>query len=118
MVCYLIKFGNEKPPRERFVVVLYFIPVCTGNTKESADWASDLTVYPCAYREHLLPHLPSGKRLGLSLCIQGTRSVLHSLKLNERFIPVYTGNSSCIDRFSIISPVYPCAYRELFTLPE
>ena len=38
MVCYLIKFGNEKPPRERFVVVLYFIPVCTGNAELLKMW--------------------------------------------------------------------------------
>ena len=49
-----------------------FIPVHTGNTILTNLALLDLTVYPCAYREHPLTTLGVESETGLSLCIQGT----------------------------------------------
>ena len=92
MVCYLIKFGNEKPPRERFVVVLYFIPVCTGNAKNLVSNFIVYPVYPCVYRERALNNFTFANEI--------------------RFIPVCTGNAFELATYSNIAPVYPCVYRE------
>ena len=71
-----------------------FIPVYTGNTTaESMQTAMD-TVYPCVYREHIYQNFHYIRRHGLSLCIQGTQLSMQMWWLYQRFIPVYTGNTS------------------------
>ena len=79
-----------------------FIPVYTGNTKTQYDRPKCTPVYPCVYREHsdvfLLP--PLGR--GLSLCVQGTLSILPRCYLGDRFIPVHTGNTLIITYCFII----------------
>ena len=112
MVCYLIKFGNEKPPRERFVVVLYFIPVCTGNAELLKMWGICNAVYPCAYRELDNAPLADLSSSGLFLCIQGTQSHRCFTCDTCRFIPVYTGNTVFSCYRWITGAVYPCVYRE------
>ena len=74
------------------LILFRFIPVHTGNTVMSCGINVLKAVYPCAYREHIHCPFSSIKRIGLSLCIQGTR----------------LGIMIC---FQFIS-VYPCAYRE------
>ena len=84
----------------------------TGNTY--LDWVSGYLspVYPCVYREHkILILLIFGKR-GLSLCIQGTRTMYIVDKLVNRFIPVYTGNTTAWIEENKDPAVYPCVYRE------
>ena len=49
---------------------------------------------------------------GLSLCIQGTRRRYSAAICSPRFIPVYTGNTSCCISKIHAAPVYPCVYRE------
>ena len=91
-----------------------FIPVYTGNTALVLASTTRSPVYPCVYREH--PHgLVNAQYVtGLSLCIQVTL-VKVNLNLNfHRFIPVYTGNTYNIFRFSNAPSVYPCVYREHF----
>ena len=50
---------------------------------------------------------------GLSLCIQGTLKNDYKVFCEERFIPVYTGNSGNASRTFWSFTVYPCVYREL-----
>ena len=69
-----------------------FIPVHTGNIGNIFNLYLEYSVYPCAYREHILCLLTRLQNNGLSLCIQGTW--LRMSKLIE------------------VLTVYPCAYRE------
>ena len=64
----------------------------TGNTEAAlvGDWFQ--TVYPCVYREHNFHHKINDRLVGLSLCIQGTRTVCPHVRHR--------------------SAVYPCVYRE------
>ena len=90
-----------------------FIPVYTGNTAIiSYSWCQ-CAVYPCVYREHINTIICTLNIDGLSLCIQGTRFDIDSRLVNERFIPVHTGNSTVRTLIQPTFPVYPCAYREL-----
>ena len=71
-----------------------------------------LAVYPCVYREHYIKLLMVAPTGGLSLCIQGTRLADAYFYNDDRFIPVYTGNTTAFcTSFSTVS-VYPCVYRE------
>ncbi len=54
------------------------------------------SVYPCVYREHLAKFFCVRFSAGLSLCIQGTPSETTPSIRPERFIPVYTGNTSAL----------------------
>ena len=74
------------------IALLRFIPVHTGNIMKSLFSFLYKSVYPCAYREHLL-------LLILVISI-------------GRFIPVHTGNMLVTGEPSMILTVYPCAYRE------
>ena len=69
-----------------------FIPVHTGNITFYCGFSYSLSVYPCAYREHVF-----------SCFCNSTQ---------PRFIPVHTGNiyTPRAPPFSIA--VYPCVYRE------
>ena len=49
-----------------------FIPVHTGNIRDSTTSISANSVYPCAYREHSGVYDTESGLIGLSLCIQGT----------------------------------------------
>ena len=69
-----------------------FIPVYTGNTTQNLIKIFLLAVYPCVYREHSNATTTRWNKIGLSLCIQGTRYVLQ-LAVKKR-------------------TVYPCVYRE------
>ena len=81
------------PPRRNCQSVIRFIPVHTGNTVFASSFICLVTVYPCAYREHFCNRYRSVAAPGLSLCIQGTRSVVVLPNRNRRFIPVHTGNT-------------------------
>ena len=72
-----------------------FIPVYTGNTLSIVTSLSNVTVYPCVYREHWVMAPQNRMRLGLSLCVQGTQIFTKRLCNAERFIPVCTGNTIC-----------------------
>ena len=70
-----------------------FIPVHTRNSSFNLWQREWWTVYPCAYRELALLQLFYLWIVGLSLCIQGTRSSFCFFLRRSRFIPVYTGNA-------------------------
>ena len=89
-----------------------FIPVHTGNTELGYSTQSTLSVYPCAYKEHIKCQFCHFQKPGLSLCIQGTRKLMISLSLLIWFIPVHTGNTLLCMRRLDRQAVYPCAYRE------
>ena len=89
-----------------------FIPVHTGNTSAENLHLDPVSVYPCAYREHVNKHAAEVTNAGLSLCIQGTRASSYEILTRKWFIPVHTGNTQHNDRRRNSSAVYPCAYRE------
>ena len=89
-----------------------FIPVYTGNTILIEFLSKSNSVYPCVYREHLYGSMTIVSKLGLSLCIQGTRQLFNKYMEKTRFIPVYTGNTFINPIECPIHPVYPCVYRE------
>ena len=84
----------------------------TGNTLESCLVVLPISVYPCVYREHPLLAVILKIKNGLSLCIQGTRIDLAMTNAQNRFIPVYTGNTGEKLKKRAIKAVYPCVYRE------
>ena len=92
--------------------MLRFIPVYTGNITDDADGLRHCAVYPCVYREHDIDFNIRVSDYGLSLCIQGTYSVITMNDLCLRFIPVYTGNIENAVFASSYNAVYPCVYRE------
>ena len=65
---YPLHEGQYESPR--------FIPVHTGNIIKNDGFWPDLTVYPCAYREHDRALKKASLGGGLSLCIQGTLRIL------------------------------------------
>ena len=73
-----------------------FIPVHTGNTHWYCDIILLSTVYPCAYREHIMVATEVKNNDGLSLCIQGTLITRSPDSHRCRFIPVHTGNTRAI----------------------
>ena len=87
-------------------------PVYTGNTvrRNHTKWNSP--VYPCVYREHKKNSITFKPVNGLSLCVQGTPHALPQLQLQLRFIPVCTGNTPIRWLLFVLTPVYPCVYRE------
>ena len=89
-----------------------FIPVYTGNTRQSLWRASKNPVYPCVYREHKFTFDKCGTSNGLSLCIQGTLKEGFQESHQGRFIPVYTGNTKRKLILLLHYTVYPCVYRE------
>ena len=84
----------------------------TGNIIEITRSTGWQPVYPCVYREHYLSHLLKHALRGLSLCIQGTCSVVVLPNRGGRFIPVYTGNIYEHSGYYEDYTVYPCVYRE------
>ena len=100
-------------PRERPTShQVRFIPVYTGNTRVMLIWFLKQPVYPCVYREHTFASNVGRTKGGLSLCIQGTPKKASIFLLQNRFIPVYTGNTSQFVTLELALPVYPCVYRE------
>ena len=89
-----------------------FIPVYTGNTCNVFRRFCCHSVYPCVYREHFTFCNFLFYFFGLSLCIQGTLQYLIILRVNKRFIPVYTGNTLRCFYCNNARAVYPCVYRE------
>ena len=85
----------------------------TGNSSTWLSVVTTSTVYPCVYRELIELDIDSLAKVGLSLCIQGTRFDSAVDFVPNRFIPVYTGNSSSKNRRELLCSVYPCVYREL-----
>ena len=71
-----------------------------------------IQVYPCVYREHCCISIYFVFIAGLSLCIQGTLLDLDEFANDERFIPVYTGNTKRCIAHHHKGAVYPCVYRE------
>ena len=100
----LIKYNSKD--------VLRFIPVYTGNTVGISQIGIFHAVYPCVYREHQLYTGRKKDARGLSLCIQGTLSLLLTASQRRRFIPVYTGNTELMETYTPAVTVYPCVYRE------
>ena len=84
----------------------------TGNTDGAGCCQIYTAVYPCVYREHFNIIISRFNHIGLSLCIQGTHSNRINQIKDDRFIPVYTGNT--LIKFSAwaVTTVYPCVYRE------
>ena len=76
------------------------------------EWEFRRPVYPCVYREHPIKTAYLAVDLGLSLCIQGTLTALIPDVVFQRFIPVYTGNTSYFNVANTTCTVYPCVYRE------
>ena len=89
-----------------------FIPVYTGNTCCQSLVILYRAVYPCVYREHGGEFGSRCSKDGLSLCIQGTPSLIYIAFFVTRFIPVYTGNTNLSQQGRKILSVYPCVYRE------
>ena len=50
---------------------------------------------------------------GISLYLQGTQCTRFYRENIGRYIPVPTGNASRITEALLVTPVYPCTYREL-----
>ena len=88
------------------------IPVYTGNTDPVMLHRYNNKVYPCVYREHIVIRIDPDKFHGLSLCIQGTQQARSRSKSQDRFIPVYTGNTMDRIMAALRKAVYPCVYRE------
>ena len=65
----------------------------TGNTHLDFEYNIVESVYPCVYREHVFRFNFNSSLCGLSLCIQGTLFDNINKARNDRFIPVYTGNT-------------------------
>ena len=84
----------------------------TGNTFFVYLVYLRVTVYPCVYREHTYIVIHRSTVYGLSLCIQGTLAGRGHRNIKCRFIPVYTGNTFLVEIMDVLSPVYPCVYRE------
>ena len=99
-------------PLSQFIIVIRFIPVCTGNILALPIMISANPVYPCVYREHSLSSILNFPTDGLSLCVQGTSRVWVLNGSDTRFIPVCTGNIIHIEQLTIGDSVYPCVYRE------
>ena len=95
-----------------YIHIFRFIPVHTGNMSTCLICISGLSVYPCAYREHVRAMRADDKLGGLSLCIQGTLTSIVFQFTPLRFIPVHTGNMKSNSKFILYLTVYPCAYRE------
>ena len=94
------------------ILLFRFIPVYTGNTRNWQSLKIQRAVYPCVYREHKKAIDWIKEKFGLSLCIQGTpNNFTHGYNI-LRFIPVYTGNTSCDVSIFLTIAVYPCVYRE------
>ena len=93
-----------------------FIPVYTGNSINLAGRKTSHAVYPCVYRELELIARTCSIDNGLSLCIQGTPAEVICNRFDNRFIPVYTGNSPLVRYKHARLAVYPCVYRELMPL--
>ena len=89
-----------------------FIPVYTGNTCCFQLINAGLPVYPCVYREHNKQQDKWFIENGLSLCVQGTRSMNQGVVFEVRFIPVCTGNTYLWFVICRVRAVYPCVYRE------
>ena len=96
----------------RWRAAIRFIPVYTGNTIHRNSFSCLGSVYPCVYREHIQNRTRIRRTNGLSLCIQGTRRLPGKLEPENRFIPVYTGNTIYLGMKSSKWAVYPCVYRE------
>ena len=64
----------------------------TGNIIGAFSPNCTTPVYPCAYREHIMPLQQFSRARGLSLCIQGTCRWGSNWGMRRRFIPVHTGN--------------------------
>ena len=94
------------------LVLIRFIPVCTGNACHAEGYADALPVYPCVYRERFVGEKRLSVPFGLSLCVQGTPCLIQMQVLASRFIPVCTGNASGAYTGLVAKPVYPCVYRE------
>ena len=86
--------------------------MCTGNPDNTRALINASTVYPCVYREPIVPLRYSRTPGGLSLCIQGTLQSLCERQSFRRFIPVHTGNTNDDEQNFFDISVYPCAYRE------
>ena len=97
-------------------MILRFIPVYTGNSFTRELLGKRQSVYPCVYRELIIIKIVLNDIAGLSLCIQGTHVGLFGQHSDQRFIPVYTGNSHINRVASFLSSVYPCVYRELIAI--
>ena len=89
-----------------------YIPVPTGNADIVPIPAGEKPVYPCTYRERLNELKRLEKLGGISLYLQGTHALPAIKELNERYIPVPTGNAFIIIPMTITITVYPCTYRE------
>ena len=83
-------------------ICIRFIPVHTGNTHVKLRWVAEVSVYPCAYREHNWRNISRSAGAGLSLCIQGTLPPKKLQSSLMRFIPVHTGNTLIITYCFII----------------
>ena len=65
----------------------------TGNSATLGSIGVVAAVYPCVYRELTNDVKNFVDNAGLSLCIQGTLAHHAEWYQENRFIPVYTGNS-------------------------
>ena len=106
---------GTRAPRATFSKNDRFIPVYTGNTlfRRVLGWRG--AVYPCVYREHERFVSLRSEYSGLSLCIQGTPYYGDETIDDDRFIPVYTGNTFLLQPSAAKNTVYPCVYREHFS---
>ena len=90
-----------------------YIPVPTGNSIPKFCSKLAYAVYPCTYRELMWPSFIKNNWCGISLYLQGTHDAKVRFGINERYIPVPTGNSPNPCSSNRLAPVYPCTYREL-----
>ena len=71
-----------------------YIPVPTGNSGSKRINEIRFSVYPCTYRELCQRYLTLFLRRGISLYLQGTPTEAEKNLLEQRYIPVPTGNST------------------------
>ena len=91
-----------------------FIPAYTGNGLRWRYRAANRPVYPRVYGERTGIDLDDLDASGLSPRIRGTDSGVNFLFDFRRFIPAYTGNGTCWQRWPPPVTVYPRVYGERF----
>ena len=75
-----------------------YIPVPTGNSLALEKSIITFSVYPCTYRELFKSCCINFRNGGISLYLQGTHQHHPTDQVEQRYIPVPTGNSFNISR--------------------
>ena len=89
------------------LILLRFIPVCSGNAYARNFHPFKLTVYPRVLGERLLENVKMKREYGLSPCARGTLIEGSNSYAPRRFIPVCSGNAVTNYQVLFVFTVYP-----------